>query len=230
MERQIINQNSNTNNLKKAWKWIWNSDSAWSWIVALLLIFVFIKFIFFPAISLIMGTSLPLAGVESSSMDHQIISDGYSTYNICGKIFDKQNIKHLSFDDYWNNCGSWYEEKNISKTLFSSFSLSSGFSKGDIIIVWGRFTPKIGDIIIFGPNQDSLSPHPIIHRIVSINNNIIQTKGDHNQAQLTANNNIYKTDETNIQENQIIGKAIFKVPYLGWPKVWLSDIIKNIFY
>ena len=50
---------------KKAWNWIWNSDSIWSWIVALIVIFIIIKFIFFPTLSLIFGTSLPLAGVES---------------------------------------------------------------------------------------------------------------------------------------------------------------------
>ena len=70
--------------IKKSWKWIWNSDSIWSWIVALIVIFIIIKFIFFPTLSLIFGTSLPLAGVESSSMDHQIVKDDSGTLNLCG--------------------------------------------------------------------------------------------------------------------------------------------------
>jgi len=212
-------------NIKKAWNWIWNSDSLLSWIVALLLIFVIVKYIFFPSVSLIMGTSLPIVGVESSSMDHQIVKDDYGRLNICGKIYSQSEKQNLNFDEYWDICGNWYIQRNITKEEFSEFSLSNGFSKGDVIIVWGRFTPKIGDIIIFKPASGT-APNPIIHRIVSISDTgVIQTKGDHNEAQLTASNNLYQTDETNIKQNQLIGKAVLKLPYLGWPKIWLTDFI-----
>jgi len=227
-----------TGTIKKSWNWIWNSDSIWSWLVALILIFVFIKFIFFPGLSLIQGTSLPLAGVESSSMDHSALkycqsynSQGkcmtYSNnYEICGEKFDKKT--YFNLDNYWNTCGDWYENKGVSKEEFSGFTMKNGFSKGDIIIVWGRFTPKIGDIIIFKPNSNSLAPRPIIHRIVKIQNGIIETKGDHNAEQLQQGNNIFKTDETNITENQIIGKAVFKIPYLGYVKIWATELTGKI--
>ncbi len=213
--------------IKKSWRWIWDSDSILSWIVALVVIFVIVKFIFFPSLSLIMGNSLPLAGVESSSMDHNIVPDDYGRLNLCGILYDKK--ESIDFNKYWDRCGSWYKEKNITKEEFSKFDLSNGFRKGDIIIVWGRFTPKIGDIIIFKPNQDSSAPRPIIHRIVSIDNGIIQTKGDHNEKQLVASNNIYNTDETTIKKEQIIGKAVFKIPYLGYIKIWTSEIVNKIF-
>lgn len=219
--------------IKKSWNWIWNSDSIWSWIVALILIFLIVKFIFFPTLSLIFGTSLPLAGVESSSMDHQIIKDDSEILTLCGEIYSKEQKKeigHINFNEYWDICGGWYvENKHITQPVFEKFSMKNGFSKGDIIVVWGRFTPKIGDIIIFKPNSDSTAPRPIIHRIVEINEQgIIQTKGDHNKEQLTQLNNFYKTDETNIKKDQIIGKAIFKIPYLGWIKIWFTELI-NIF-
>lgn len=212
--------------LKKLWRWIWDSESILSWIVALAFIFIFVKFIFFPGLSLIFGTSLPLAGVESSSMDHHIVSDDYKRLNLCGNWYNKK--ESVDFIKYWDACGQWYEDKNISKEIFSGFPLKNGFSKGDIIIVWGRFTPKIGDIIIFKPNKESSAPRPIIHRIVSIENNIIQTKGDHNEKQLVASNNQYNTDETNINQEQIIGKAILKIPYLGYIKIWSVEIISKI--
>lgn len=214
--------------LKKAWRWIWDSDSFLSWIVALIIIFIFVKLIFFPGLSFIMGTSLPLAGVESSSMDHQIVKDDYGSYTLCGKSYSKDEIERISFDEYWNRCGKWYEDRNITKQEFSGFSLHNGFRKGDIVIVLGRFTPKIGDIIIFKPNQDSAAPRPIIHRIIKIENGIMQTKGDHNSEQLTHDNNIYRTDETNIKQDQIIGKAIFKIPWLGYVKIWATDILNAI--
>ena len=214
--------------IKKSWNWIWNSDSVWSWLVALLIIFIVVKFIFFPTLSLIMGTSLPLAGVESSSMDHQIVTEGSGFLNLCGKVYTKETKEHINFNEYWDVCGNWYENNvEINKEIFSNFWLHNGFRKGDIIIVWGRFTPKVGDVIIFNANGNA--PRPIIHRIVNINENgIIQTKGDHNKEQLTSTNNRYRTDETKITEEQIIGKAIIKVPYLGWVKIWAVDFL-NIF-
>jgi signal peptidase I len=219
--------------VKKIWSWIWNSNSIWSWLVALALIFLIVKFIFFPTLSLIFGTSLPLAGVESSSMDHQIVRDNSEILTLCGEVYSKQEKKeigHIDFDEYWEICGDWYvDNKHITKPIFEKFTMKNGFRKGDIIIVWGRFTPKIGDIIIFKPNPGSMAPRPIIHRIVSIDENkIIQTKGDHNKEQLASSNNFYNTDETNIKEEQIIGKAVFKVPYLGWIKIWFTELI-NIF-
>jgi len=207
--------------IKKGWKWVWGSDSFLSWIVALIIIFIAVKFIFFPILSLIMGTSLPLAGVESSSMDHQIAKDDFGRYGLCGNGFSKEDKQYIDFDNYWDACGNWYEDNGITKGKFSKFPLKNGFSKGDIIIVWGRFKPKVGDVIIFKPNPESLAPRPIIHRIVKIEDGRIQTKGDHNREQLTVSNNFYRTDETDIKENQVIGKAVFKIPYLGWPKIWL---------
>jgi hypothetical protein len=215
--------------VKKAWDWIWNSDSILSWIVALAIIFIFVKYIFFPTLSLITGSSLPLAGVESSSMDHQIVKDQTNIYSLCGKPFSKENVNHINFDEYWEICGGWYEEREISKDRFAGFSFKDGFKKGDIIVVWGRFTPKVGDVVIFQTNPESTAPRPIIHRIVSVDEEgIIQTKGDHNANQLTRENNFYRTDETKIYPEQIIGKAIFKIPYLGWVKIWVTEIVKRI--
>jgi len=215
------------NNIKKSWNWIWHSDSIWSWIVALIIIYVFIKLIFFPGLSLITGSSLPLAGVESSSMDHQIIKDSTGLFILCDKKYIRQNKETInSLDDYWEVCGDWYEKEEITKQEFSKFPLKNGFEKGDIIFVWGRFKPKIGDVIIFEANPESSAPRPIIHRIVNINKQgIIQTKGDHNADQLTQSNNIYKTDETNILPEKLVGKAIFKIPYLGWPKIWAVELM-----
>lgn len=230
------------NPIKKAWDWIWHSNSIFSWIVALILMYVFVKFIFFSGLGLIFGTSLPLAGVESSSMDHtslkyclatspdfQCISYS-SDYEICGQKFDEKNSFNL--DKYWETCGSWYEEENIDKNQFNTFTLKNGFNKGDVMIVWGRFTPKIGDVIIFKPNADSIAPNPIIHRIVKIDEKdgktIYQTKGDHNSEQLTKSNNIYNTDETYITREQMIGKAVARIPLLGYPKLIFVKII-NLF-
>ncbi len=234
--------NKQTGKIKKAWKWIWHSNSILSWIVALLLMFIFVKFIFFPGLSLITGSSLPLAGVESSSMEHVATKycKQFSSYNecltysdnyeICGNSF--QTKKSFNFDNYWGECGNWYDTNNITKSEFSDFYFKNGFRKGDIMFVWGRFTPKVGDVIVFKPNKESLAPNPIIHRIVKIENIngqiIISTKGDHNEKQLHLNNNAYRTDETRITQEQVIGKAVFRIPYLGWVKLGFVKLV-NLF-
>jgi len=211
---------------KECWNWIWHSDSILSWLIALALIYIAVKFIFFPFLSFALGTSLPLAGVESSSMDHQIVKDDFGRLGLCGNTYSKNKKDYIDFEKYWELCGEWYEKRNITKEQFSKFPLKDGFRKGDVIIVWGRFKPKIGDVIIFRQNKESTAPRPIIHRIININKNgIIQTKGDHNREQLTLDNNIYKIDETNINPEQIIGKAIIRIPLIGWPKIFLEKII-----
>lgn len=214
--------------VKKAWNWIWNSDSILSWLVALVLIFVFVKFMFFPALSLVMGTGLPLAGVESSSMDHQIVEDDFGLLSLCGR-YDRIDKSYIDYDKYWESCGEWYEDNNISREEFSNFPLRNGFKKGDIVVVYGRFVPKVGDVIIFKANPESAAPRPIVHRIVKVDEGNIETKGDHNEKQLTLDNNVFSTDETNISEEQIIGKVIFKIPYLGWLKIWFVEIVNSIF-
>ena len=195
--------------LKKFWNWLWKSDSFWSYLVLILLIFIFIKLIFFPILGLIFNTSLPLAIVESNSMNHQIVRDDANRLNLCGNFYS--NKEKISFDKYWDICGQWYEENaDISKEQFKEFKFNNGFKKGDLMIIsnWGE--TDVGDILIFQTNRR----YPLIHRVISLNP--ISTKGDHNEIQLN--------EEKIIQENQIIGKAIFRIPYVGWPKVALCEI------
>jgi len=187
--------------IKKTIKNFWNylKEDTWdSWLVSLILIVIIIKFVLFPVLSLATGTTLPLVVVESCSMYHE-----------------------TSFDNWWDKNALWYEAQDISKEDFESFSFKNGLNKGDIIIVWGRSDYEKGDIIIFQPNPEALSPNPIIHRIVK--EGPISTKGDHNTKQFTRDNNPQKLDETNIPKETIIGKSVAKIPLVGWIKlVWFE--------
>lgn len=181
---------------KKVWKFL-QEDSWQSWVVSLILIIVIIKFIFFPLLSFVTGTTLPLVVVESCSMYHE--SD---------------------FETWWGQNGAYYESRNITKEQFSDFKMKNGLNKGDILIVTGEKDPKLGDIIIY----DAGSNHPLIHRVISLDP--LGTKGDHNTAQLVPGNNLYGIDETKVNKNTIIGKASFKViPLLGWIKlIWFEPL------
>lgn len=200
MEQHIKQQNK----LKQFWNWLWNSDSIWSWIVSLALAFIIVKFIFFPLLSFSLGTSLPLVVVESSSMEHP-----QATF--IGNIIGTDN----SFEAWWKEQSSWYESRGITEQQAQTWDLKTGFDKGDIMLVYGRGNIETGDVIIFEAN----TKHPIIHRIISVTGNTIQTKGDNNAAQLDI--------EKNISESAIVGKAVVRIPKLGWLKLIFVELANS---
>lgn len=139
---------------KKFWAFL-KKDTWQSWLVSLVLIFIFIKIIFFPLLSLITSSPLPLVVVESCSMYHE-----------------------APFESWWQSNAPFYESHEIEKSDFLSFPFKSGLNKGDIIFVWGRSSYKKGDIIIF----EAGARNPLIHRIIATSP--FSTKGDHNTDQL----------------------------------------------
>lgn len=177
----------------KIWFLLWKDDSLKGWFFSIIFLFIFIKFIFFPFLSLVTGTSLPLAIVESCSMYHS-------------EIFH-------NFDNWWEQHESKYSAY-FEKEQFKKFIFKNGFNKGDILFIIKANPEKLktGDIIIFNAGQQN----PVIHRIINISFNdgkyIFSTMGDNNNGQLSI--------EKNISEEQLMGKAIFSVaPYIGWGKL-----------
>ncbi len=187
--------------LKKIWWFIWEDDSIWSWIVNIILAFVLIKFIVYPGLGFLLSTSYPIVAVVSSSMEH----DG-------------------SFDNWWGSQENWYSEHSITKNQFLDFDFKNGFNKGDIMILYGKEPKdiKMGDIIVF----KSKRPDPIIHRVVkkweADEEYYLQTKGDHNPDSIKSGS----LDETKINEEQYIGKAVVRVPLLGYVKIWFVELIR----
>jgi hypothetical protein len=199
--------------LGKIWYFIWESNSIWSWIVNIILAFVIIKFLVYPGLGFVLGTSHPIVAVVSSSMEH----DG-------------------SFDQWWSSPAScngkactqneYYSGFNITKEQFYTFNFKNGFNKGDIIALKGKLPEEIniGDIIVFRNKK----PDPIIHRVIKKwkENEVyyFQTKGDHNSASVKS----LSLDETKIFQDEVIGKALFRIPYLGWIKILFVDFLKLI--
>ncbi len=189
--------------IKKIWHFIWEEDSLLSWIVNIILAFVIIKFLLYPGLGLVLSTSHPIVAVVSSSMEHR-----------------------TDFDSWWGDNEDFYSDFNITKESFSGFDFKNGFNKGDIMLLGGKSPEKIGmgDIIVY----KSQRPDPIIHRVIGKGEEdgewFFQTKGDNNPAQIKTAN----LDETNVQEEQVIGKALFKVPLLGYIKIGFVELI-NLF-
>lgn len=193
--------------LRKAWDFLWNDNSLLSWIVSLVLIFILVKFIFYPFLALAFGSSLPLVVVESSSMHHP--------GSFLGNSLGSEN----SFELWWSQAKEWYLQNGINETQAKSWPLKTGLEKGDIVVVFRPSKLKEGDIIIFNANQQ----YPIIHRIINVSEingrTIYSTKGDNNQGQLYI--------EEKIPSDAIIGKAVLRIPKLGWVKLFFAGIING---
>ncbi len=119
---------------------------------------------------------------------------------------------NLNFDKWWETKKEFYIKYNITKEQFKNFPFKNGFNKGDIMVLIGAKN-KInkGDVIVYNGNYRD----PIIHRVIAINKDSYITKGDKNPT----------TDPIKPTPTSIVGKAVFKVPLLGWVKIIFTKII-----
>ena len=199
--------------LKRVWHFIWEEDSIWSWIANVILAFILIKFIVYPGLGFILSTSHPVVAVVSESMEHNI-----------------------NFYDWWEENKEWYIENGISKEEFEKFPLKNGFNKGDIMVLVGKKPGqiKLGDVIVFVSHRERPRNDPIIHRVVNKFDNgayvTLKTKGDNNEGQINGCNEKENecTNETDILEEQLIGKAVLRIPFLGYIKIWFVEALKFI--
>ena len=182
---------------KRVWHFLWVEDSIWSWIANAVLAFLLIKFIVYPLLGLAFATQYPIVAVISSSMEH----DG-------------------RFDAWWQTQQEWYENANVTQDVFLSYPFRDGFNKGDIMVLYGTKAENIkkGDIIVF---STSLRPEPIIHRVMQISGEeavpAFTTKGDHNAQSYSF--------ETDIPSSSLYGRAVLRIPYIGYIKIWFVDLL-----
>jgi len=192
--------------LKKIWYFLWEEDSILSWVANVVLAFVIIKFMLYPGLGFVLGTPAPIVAVVSGSMEHDGNFDNFWTSPMCCNGACTKKIVQ----------GEYYQKLNISEEKFRTFDFVNGFNKGDIMILYSAENMEVGDVIVYTTPYRS---EPIIHRSVRIEDKdgvLTWTKGDHNC-------DIGQFEE-HIPKERIIGKAIWRVPLLGWVKigaVWL---------
>ena len=106
-----------------------------------------------------------------------------------------------------------YEDHGITFENTADWSLKNGLNKGDIVFAVSAKNIKVGDVIIFNAGRS----HPVIHRTISTNP--LTTKGDHNSGLLS--------EEQNINPDTLIGKAVFRIPAIGWIKLIFFEPFRN---
>jgi len=99
--------------------------------------------------------------------------------------------------------------------VVGSGSMSPNINKGDIVLVQKTkdiTTLKENDILIFKSDN-----RIVIHRIIKIEQEygelLFYTQGDANE----------NADFYPVKKKNVVGTAIFKIRYIGYPTVWLSE-------
>lgn len=97
---------------------------------------------------------------------------------------------------------------NFKSLVVLSSSMEPKVKMGSVVAVRPATEYKVGDIITFG--EMSRTKSPTTHRIAEIKNEnggkIFVTKGDANNA----------PDQKTVREQEILGKVLFSVPYVGY--------------
>lgn len=194
---------------RAVFEFIWEEDSLASWLVNVLLAFVLIKFLLYPGLGWALGTPAPIVAVVSGSMEHDGNFNSFWNEPLCcNSACSKSEVQ-----------GRFYEQRNISQELFTSFSFVNGFNKGDIMILYDASTARLGDVIVY---MTATRSDPIIHRVIDVKEEdgkmFFWTKGDHNC-------NI-GSFENRISEDNVIGKAVWRVPLLGWVKIFAVGLLQ----
>ncbi|MGH4123096.1 MAG: signal peptidase I [Clostridium sp.] len=99
-------------------------------------------------------------------------------------------------------------------------SMMPYISPGDMIVS-KEITPlsiNVGDIITYKEN-DTIITHRVIEKKLELKNYVFKTKGDANNI----------GDENFIKENQIIGKQVFKIPFIGHVVSFMGSKLGIIF-
>ena len=103
----------------------------------------------------------------------------------------------------------------IKPIAIATGSMSPQINIGDIAIIkkCGPNDVKVGDIIEY-----KMPDFTVVHRIVEIKQEngkfYFATKGDNNSNR----------DKNLVTEDQLIGKCLFKIKYLGYPAIWISGV------
>ncbi len=158
----------------------------------------------------LIGTAVPILGLV-------VVNRYYSAQTLRGKV---RRAKEGSLAGWivttiaavaiiWFSVGLF----PIHPTLVASGSMRPGIDVGDVVIIAeaGADVVREGDVIEF--RRESAT---IIHRVIEIqevgSTKLFVTKGDANNA----------PDPEPVMSGQIIGKAVFTVPKIGWVAIWVK--------
>ena len=103
-----------------------------------------------------------------------------------------------------------------------SQSMYPNINKGDVVVIEQFSTDEefksitVGEVLVFKHNDII-----IVHRVTKVTEKngrlVFNTKGDNNNS----------ADNYDIDQSEVVGIAKFKIPFIGQPSVWLSEVING---
>ena len=122
----------------------------------------------------------------------------------------------LEIDEWWEANGDWYTEEGLTQEEFLEFKFLNGFDKGDVMVLGSAGDVEVGDVLVY---VSSTHEYPIIHRVVGLNDDgTYDFKGDNND----------EGDPGDIVEEQLLGKALYRIPKIGWVKIWAVALYQGV--
>ena len=104
----------------------------------------------------------------------------------------------------------------------ASNSMKPEFQRGDIVF-FERIKDenvkkiKVGDIVVY-KTEERMIVHRVVEKRYENGKNIFITKGDYND----------QVDEKSVMESDIVGVVKTHISYLGYPTVWVNELIKGV--
>ncbi len=122
----------------------------------------------------------------------------------------------LEIDEWWSENEGWYMGNSIEKEDFLGFKFVNGFDKGDVMVLGSAENYEVGDVLVY---VSSTHQYPIIHRLTGVNEDgSLQIKGDNNSD----------ADPGSIVPEQVIGKALYRIPKIGWVKLAVVELYEKV--
>jgi len=190
--------------LKKAIYIVFFEESIEGWIAFIFFLVIVYKFLIPALARIFLHTDFPLFVVVTGSMQHTGKAIEYTYYEFFSKL--GLDPKKLPF--------------------------SNGINKGDIVVIQG-VNPKeikVGDVIVLVPYGRKA---PLLHRVIKVYCNkkcFFTTKGDANPFPLNFKGSWINISEVNVTEDRIKGKAVFRIPYLGYPEAILVELFYKVVF
>lgn len=196
--------------VQDAYEFVLYDDSYASLAVFVVVSFILIKYVAFPIVGFLTGTSLPIVAVISDSMQH-------------GEDWWEDDLAICESGPCSQN--DYYEARNISRDRFEAFRFDDGFSKGSVLLIYGEDEYEVGDVVVYRrPNGI-----PVIHRVIQRNaDGTYVVKGDNNARPLDQSKLNYRFSEYRLPESRIEGSAYARIPYVGYVKLGLVNALRAL--
>lgn len=142
---------------------------------------------------------------------------------VLGTHYPIDSVVSSSMEHHSDAWKIWLLQHNFTSQDIEDISFKNGLNAGDLVIAVAPKHIIKGDVILYNlkATVSVKKDFIIIHRVVEIKkvkgNIFYIVKGDNNPEK----------DPFLIPQNAVVGKAVLVIPYLGWPKKIINDLLNS---